>query len=157
MNLLKKIFLYYKDIIFLLILVFFLFLSPVGSFGWKIVNINCIGCGHTPSVFSDIYNGAESFLEIIFDLIYVFSIILLLVFPLLIAFVYIVRINNFKKGSDDYIAVKLILMTIFSVIYFFIISILYHFPTMVYLIFPTGLTFIIYLILVFKIEKRLKK
>lgn len=152
MNLLKKIFSYYKDIGFLLILVFFLFLSPIGSLGWKTVDINCNGCGHTPSVFLDIYNGSGSFLEIIYNLIYIFLIVLSLVFPLLIAFVYFIRINNFKKGSVEYIAVKLTLTILFSILYFFIIS-MYHFPTMIYLVFPTALTLVVYLVWVFIFEK----
>lgn len=157
MILLKKIFSYYKDLVFQWILIYIFFISPIGSLSWMLVERNCNSCGYVNSIFSEVYNSSNSFLETIFSLlIYMPLYVLVVMFPLLISYTYIVRINTIKVGTDEYLGAKIVLFIIFSGVYFFIISLLYHFPTMVYFIFPTGLTFIIYIIWVFRIEKRLK-
>lgn len=73
---------------------------------------------------------------------------ILLSAPLCIANIYILKINLYKLGDDDYLATKLLFMIIAGVLLVPYLLIIGDYHTMLYASFPTILTSIMYLLFI---------
>ena len=150
MNLLKRVLLYYKDFIFQSIVFYILYISPLGSVGWK---IGVFDESLIERFFLDI--GKEP-LQSLLHLIYYLPCSILYSFPVSISNIYLWHFNKFRMGESDYLPLKILFMIAVSGLYIaYSVKAFGHFGmlTLIFL-FPIALTTLFYLVWLFWREKR---
>ncbi len=159
MTLFKKILPYYKDFIFQSIVFYLLQISPLGSLGWNIIQINCIGCGSHVSIIFEMINSYKTFYDAIINILYHFIFTLSIIFPTLISNIYFARIGNIKpdkfSSSNLFTMLK---MSLFSILYFILLFIFMPKSGVVYFaiysLFPIGINVILYLAWIYLKENK---
>lgn len=111
MNLLKRALSYYKDFFFQSLVFYLLFLSPLGSIGWK------IGVFETSNIENLFSNFAKEPMELMIRLLLGFPVSMLYSFPFIICNIYLWQFNKFLEGWEEYLPLKIIVMIAISGFY----------------------------------------
>ena len=126
MNLSKKILLYYKDFFIQLFLFFIVIITPLGNpFDYSI---------YSKEEFN--FNSISCFLHSVLDLLFYISLYFFI--PIIIN-IYLVRVNKFRFGNEDYKAMKILLLV--SMNSFYLLSWMVIYTELIYRDFLMPLVF----------------
>ncbi|MDB5227241.1 MAG: hypothetical protein JWN78_1434 [Bacteroidota bacterium] len=145
MALSKKMISCFRDLIFQTVFFYIIFLSPLGSIGWK------LGVFETPKIFDVFYATQRSDLPVLISfpyylvLDYLFS-ILLSIIPLSMNI--LIYKSRLKIGDYDLLLIKILMMFVFNAVY--LLAWMRFYMELIWrdLMFPIFLTLIFYLMIV---------
>ena len=137
MNLFKKILPYYKDFMLQNLFFYVIFLSPLGCFEWQYTIMD------KPKIFEIIYACKSSQLPFFIAFVFYFTVFyfgaILYTFIPIIINIYLLRVNKFRFGNEDYKAMKILLLV--SMNSFYLLSWMVIYTELIYRDFLMPLVF----------------